>query len=117
MSFVVDTPRHIQKVAEALPDHLVGGMTAPAGKSSIYILHLAARRQQNVTTRGVLDHVREIERDHAGHTNVRIADTTSSGALRFRQWPVALRTIIRLFAMLRLTKSPTSWLAIMSSLH
>src|SRR6476646_6579844 len=36
-----------------------------------------------------------------GHTKVRIADTTSSGALRFGQWPVALSTIIRLFGMVR----------------
>jgi hypothetical protein len=121
MGFVKDTSRHIEEIAEALADHFVSGSADPSQKGFVHTLDAAVRLQRDITARRIFEHVLEIIDPGVVHgkaqTNVRIAAITSSGALRLGQWPVASRIIISLFGMPRWTNSPTSFDAMMSSLH
>ena len=120
MGFVVDAPGNREEVAEAFSDHLVRCVTAPVQEGPVY-MSIRPLGSSEMYPHGALSIMswksRRWTLHGRVHTKVRIAEMTSSGALRFGQWPVACRTIIRLFGMARLTKSPTSWEAMMSSLH
>ena len=100
VGFVVDPARHRQEFAESLSDHLVRGVAGPAQKGAVHMFDRGRLAKARRTPHGAFSIMSSKSRSgsvHGGQTKVRIAAMTSSGALRLGQWPVAFRTIIRLF--------------------
>src|SRR3979490_1714576 len=113
VSFVIDTTRHVEEVTEPFAGHLVRGVAGPAQQRFVYSLDTAVRLQRDVAAGCILEHILEIIDSELVHrkaqTNDRMAEITSSGALRLGQCPVASKIMISLFGIPRWTNSPTSF--------